>query len=72
MKKIHLKILAEVCLAFILGLRPFLGPASCCYTVTCTDFARLQLEKEPLLAAIKAIIKRLFSCHPLALRFKQK
>ncbi len=68
MKKFLYKICAESILFFILGLRPFLGPASCLYTVSCTHFARYQLETQPLIKALGAILRRLLACHPFALR----
>jgi len=55
-------------LAFLLaGLRPMLGPpARCRFTVSCTEFALLQLRERSLGRALWAIIKRLLSCHPFA------
>ncbi len=48
----------------IVGLRPLVGSARCRFTVTCTEFALLQLESEPLGAALMNILKRLSRCHP--------
>lgn len=45
--------------------RPFLGSTSCCrFTISCSEFALIQLRTEPLHRAFWAIIKRLGSCHP--------
>jgi putative component of membrane protein insertase Oxa1/YidC/SpoIIIJ protein YidD len=50
---------------FILrGTRPLLGPARCKFTVTCTEYAIIQLQEKSLLVAIGEIVRRLFSCNP--------
>lgn len=53
-------------IALINIIRPLLGPPGCCrYYITCTRFAEEQLKTQPLLKAIKEIIKRLLSCNSL-------
>jgi len=48
----------------ITGLRPLFGFAQCRYTVTCTQFALMQLKEKKMIPAIWAIIKRILSCNP--------
>lgn len=60
-----MRILNQLLIYLILGLRPLLGPpARCKFTVTCTQYAVLQLKEKPLFPAIWAIIKRLLACNP--------
>ncbi len=62
-----MKILSNLLIGLIIGLRPLLGPSPsgfCRYKIGCTEFAINQLENQTLFKAIYLIIKRLFSCNP--------
>ncbi|NBP01044.1 MAG: membrane protein insertion efficiency factor YidD [Proteobacteria bacterium] len=48
----------------IITFRPLLGPATCRYSFTCTNFALELLSKEPFYKAIPLIVSRLLSCNP--------
>ncbi|TET05816.1 membrane protein insertion efficiency factor YidD [Candidatus Dependentiae bacterium] len=48
----------------ILVLRPLLGPACCKFTISCTQYAILQLKEKSFLPALWTILKRLLSCNP--------
>jgi putative component of membrane protein insertase Oxa1/YidC/SpoIIIJ protein YidD len=58
------RLLANLLITLIVGLRPLLGPACCKFSVSCTDFAVLKLKEGPLLHAIWEIAKRLARCQP--------
>jgi putative component of membrane protein insertase Oxa1/YidC/SpoIIIJ protein YidD len=57
-------VINKLLIYLILTLRPLLGPACCKFTVSCTQYAILQLKEKPTLPALWAIIKRLLSCNP--------
>lgn len=55
----------KIILLFIKGIRPLLGPQGCCkYTITCTEYAEMQLKEKSLIPALWAIFKRVISCNP--------
>lgn len=55
----------ELIMVIIDCIRPLLGPAGCCrFSPTCSEYARQELHKGPLLRALWAIITRLSQCHP--------
>lgn len=56
------KILSNILIFLITGLRPILGEAECKYPISCGVFAVEQLESEPFHKAVWAITKRLWSC----------
>jgi putative component of membrane protein insertase Oxa1/YidC/SpoIIIJ protein YidD len=58
------RLIANILITLIVGLRPLLGPACCKFGVSCTDFAVLKLKEGPLLHAIWEITKRLARCQP--------
>lgn len=47
-----------------MGLRPLFGAAHCKYVISCTQFARWQLQQNSLFIALWEIFKRIFSCNP--------
>lgn len=60
-------VLRVLIFAFISLLRPLIGPPGCCrYKLSCTKYARLMLKDFPIYIAVPLIIKRVFSCNPLA------
>ena len=61
MAQINQKI-AKLLIFLLYGIRPLLGPATCKYPISCTDFAVQQLQEKPLAYACIAIIKRIVSC----------
>jgi hypothetical protein len=58
------EILAFICSALIMGLRPILGPALCKFEPSCTRFAIEALKTLPFFKAVWVIAKRLLSCNP--------
>ncbi|NBQ17314.1 membrane protein insertion efficiency factor YidD [bacterium] len=48
----------------IFTFRPLLGPASCKFSIGCTQYALLQLEQPSFLIALKNITLRLVRCNP--------
>jgi putative component of membrane protein insertase Oxa1/YidC/SpoIIIJ protein YidD len=58
------KLLPFTCTAFILGLRPILGPSVCKYEPSCTKYAAHCLAELPFHKAVWVIIKRVVSCNP--------
>ena len=56
--------LNKIAIFFIVGLRPLFGQAHCKYAVSCTKFATITLETDPLFPAIWSIIKRVAACNP--------
>lgn len=58
-------LLVQLLIGLIIGLRPLLGPATCRFHISCTQFAITKLKEETLLKALWHIIKRLACCHPL-------
>lgn len=59
------RILNQIVIFMLRGLRPLLGTVSCKYPVSCGTYAQLQLEHTHLLRACYLIIKRIASCNPL-------
>jgi putative component of membrane protein insertase Oxa1/YidC/SpoIIIJ protein YidD len=57
--------LSFITIGLIRGLRPLLGPAVCRFTITCTNYAVLQLQQKPFFPACYLIIERLLLCNPL-------
>lgn len=47
-----------------MSIRPFVGIAHCRYPVSCTQFAKWQLQEKALFIALWAIFKRVLSCNP--------
>jgi len=44
---------------------PIFRCIGCCrYTISCSQYAKLMLEQEPLRRALWLITKRILSCHP--------
>jgi len=39
---------------------------TCCFTPTCSEYARQALAKYPVLVAVKKIVRRLARCRPSA------
>ncbi|HBL98791.1 TPA: hypothetical protein DDZ86_04070 [Candidatus Dependentiae bacterium] len=59
------KAIRTTLIALIVTVRALLGPAGVCrYPVSCTRYACLQLEHEPLMRALFNITKRILSCNP--------
>lgn len=54
--------LNKILIFLIVGLRPLFGIAHCRYAVSCTTFAKWQLEEKGLIKALWAIFKRILSC----------
>lgn len=63
------KFIRSLLITLLLGLRPLLGPACCKFSVSCTEFAVLKLQEEPLWRALWEIAKRLVRCNPFFNRF---
>lgn len=62
-------LLIQFIMGFMYAIRAFLGSYnSCRYEINCMVYAQIQLETQPFYRAIPAIIKRVFSCHPLKKR----
>lgn len=45
-------------------IRPLLGPASCKFPISCTEFAITALSSLPFHKAVYATVKRVFYCNP--------
>lgn len=62
--KIITAITSMICIMLIQALRPFLGPADCKFEPSCTRYAIIQLQEQPLHKAFYTIAKRLLACNP--------
>ena len=75
MKKLR-KIPGKIIYFLIIVMRPMLGPSHVCiYPVTCTNYAREQLQTKSLFIAIPLIVLRVLSCNPITaiiMRVKHK
>lgn len=58
-------ILNTILIYTIKLIRPLLGPGNCRYSISCTQYAYIQLETLPTHKALWAIMKRVISCAPL-------
>ena len=58
------------------AVRPLLGPRHVCiYPTSCTLYAKVTMQKKPLIFAIPLIILRVLSCNPITavyLRIKNR
>ena len=59
-----MRLLNNIAWFVIIGLRPLFGPIQCRYSVTCTQYARAQLQKHTFCRAVWEIGKRFLSCNP--------
>ncbi|OGB97378.1 hypothetical protein A3F06_02650 [candidate division TM6 bacterium RIFCSPHIGHO2_12_FULL_36_22] len=50
---------------FLQTLRFFLGASGCCrFTITCMQYAKIELKERPIYIALYNIFKRLLACNP--------
>lgn len=62
-----MNFIKQFLLDLILVLRPFFAPQGACrFLVSCTDFARIELEEKPFIRAVLSVSKRVLSCHPFS------
>lgn len=61
---IIIHFIKKILVFLLIGLRPFLGVATCRFPIGCTAYAQEQLEKQPLHQALWLICKRLLLCNP--------
>jgi len=60
------KQIVKILILLINTIRPLLGPSSCCiYPVTCTQYAKKNLQEKPLYISIPLIIWRILKCNPI-------
>lgn len=58
------RLIANIFYFLILGLRPLFGPATCKFSIGCTEYALLELKQRPLNKAVYLIARRLLRCNP--------
>jgi putative component of membrane protein insertase Oxa1/YidC/SpoIIIJ protein YidD len=59
-----MKLIKKSLIFLLYGIRPYLGPAECKFTIGCTEYAVIQLNEQPLFKALWAIARRVLSCNP--------
>lgn len=58
-----MRIIGYILTLILKTIRPLLGPATCLFKPSCSEFAYLQLQKESFLTAVITISKQIIKCH---------